>query len=178
MKVNYIQLLKAGWVNNMKKNNFLHLFFLVIIFTSMAGIIFLGRQLGISNNNYQPTTNSIKTKAANKTYSKLLTLNQISPTPTVSNINEEDNQPTPVVILQTEEENQIPTSTKEFILEENQLTPTPTEIILAKNLSPTENEKITSSNAPKELLPESGNYQKFLFLFLFSLVIVFLSFVL
>ncbi len=178
MKANYILPLTVGWVNKMKKNNFLHLFFLVIIFISMLGIIFIGRQLVVSNKDYQPTTKSIKTKAASKTYSKLLTLNQPSPTLTNKNIGEAVNQPTPTISIQPEEEKQTPTPTKEFILEENQLTPTPTEIILAKNLSPTEIEKITPSNTPKESLPESGNYQNFLFLFGFSLAIVFLSFVL
>ncbi len=121
----------------------------------------------------------MKTKAANKTYSKLITLNQISPTLAEKNIGEEVNQPTPTIVFQSEEEKQTPIpTTKEFLLEEDQLTPTPTEIILAKNVSPTETKKTTPSNTPKKSLPESGNYQNFLFLFIFSLSIVFLSFVL
>lgn len=168
----------VGWVNKMKKKYFSHTFFLLIIFISMLGIIFIGRQLGVSNKDYQPTAKSIKTKAASKTYSKLIALNQISPTLPKQEVNQETSSPTPTFLAQIQEENPPSPATNSSFPEKDQLSPTPTEIILVKNSSPTEIEKTSPSITVSKLLPESGNYQNFLIFFIFSLSIIFLSFVL
>lgn len=168
----------VGWVNKMKKNNFLHTFFLLIIFISMLGIIFIGRQLGVANKDYQPTAQRIKTKAADKTYYKLITFNQVSPTLPRQADNQEVNLPTPTLLAQLQEESQLSPATDSSFLEKDQLSPTPTETILVKNSLPTATETIIPSITLNKLLPESGNYQNFLFFFIFSLFIIFLAFVL
>lgn len=161
---NFTQPLKVGWENNMNKEKIFQILILLIILISMVAIVVVSRQL-ISEENgssYQPVHKSFKTKAAAKTYSRLLALNT---NPTPSEIPTAVISPSPIF---------SPTLPPEE-------SPTPTEIILAKNnLSGTET-PLPSNNfyqtSPSPTLPESGSYQGAVFLVGLATLIIFLSFV-
>jgi len=130
----------------------------------MVAIVVVTRQLISEDNgsNYQPVQKSIKTKAAAKTYSRLLALNT-NPSPS--------EMPTEVI-------SPSPIFSPTLLPEES---PTPTEIVLAKNdLSLTEtplpsNNFYPTSSSPT--LPESGSYHGVVFLVGLATLIIFLSFV-
>lgn len=134
----------------------------------MIAVIFVSRELFLSNNQtYQPDKAAIKIKAAPRTYTKLIALNQLplpTSTPTL--------QPTAVLVSLTPTNEISPSEilTREF--------PTPTEIILAKAVSVTISPQITPTSEITKIVisevPQSGFYQILqMSLVISSLVIIF-----
>jgi hypothetical protein len=172
----------------MKNKKTLQLFILALIFFSMIAIIFVSSQLigGSNEQSYKPTNKSLKIKAAPKTYTRLLALNNaISPTPspsltptlTANNAISPTTSPslTPTLTAVLTPETTVDPSLSETLPE----SATPTEIILAKaDTSP------TIAQADKEVLPnasgtipKSGYYQAVIFLVGLSLLTIFFSFI-
>lgn len=151
----------------MKNKQIFQFAILGIIFLGMIAIIFIGMQLLGDDNNqsYQPNTKAIKIKAATKTYTRLLALNYISPTPIPSLT------PTPVI-----SEEISPSLASEDQLQ----SPTPTEIILAQaEISPTLASSVDEEgSSSSEVLPESGTYQSLLYLVGLSFLIITFAFIL
>ena len=131
-----------------------------------------------------------KTKAADITYRKLITLNVI--TPELPGPNSESSIPTPSVTVPPEEE----LSVAQSVGAEDQGTPTPTQIDLVTTplltTEPTETElayddssqsgesEITVSPTKETIksLPRSGIYQASILIFFAALTLIFVSFVL
>lgn len=122
-----------------------------------------------------------KTKAANVTYSKLITLNQNLST-NDSNLNDQNDS------IATNEANINSSRSETMISNEptptmiKDLTPTPTEIILAYN----DSKKEATSSADKleetpttvktSTLPDSGGFFQSLFIFTMAVTLIFFSF--
>ncbi len=167
----------------MKKINLTTIFLLFITVFLIGVIIYISQVLTVKEEEVGTGTGSTiapkKIKASNITYTKLIALNRISPTPIIS---EAENSISPTRSLIAS--NQLITGGQEnnlssTITQASSETPTPTEIILAYNSTSNDNASEEATTRPTEKItsiPASGVINNSLIIFSAALLLVFFSF--
>jgi len=158
---------------NKEKIHLKTIFLLGLIVILVGGIFYLSVQLTNSPGSAKLPIQRVKTKAAAKDYTKLIALNDISPT-TISSSDLVSPSPSTSPSLSPSPSSSLPS-----------LSPTPTDIVVAKNnLSPSGEEEVSSAEGtilPTRIvsqLPASGYTGYTLAIFGAALMMILFAFVL